>query len=122
MKWVTKKEDGTKHQVRKYVYHDDGIESIWSNSWYGRHVIGQDCEWAESEEVKDDYWQKRCLAAETVLMDMGIDSIDPDRLEGIAPTFSGGIAEWQSLKQSTPSAEGKEEDFIQTIKRVTAEA
>lgn len=34
------------YQVRKYIISGDGVENIWSNEWYGRHVIGLDCEWA----------------------------------------------------------------------------
>jgi len=30
-------------QVRKYICSEE--ESIWSNQWYGRHVIGKDCDW-----------------------------------------------------------------------------
>lgn len=33
-------------QVWKYTINDELEESIWSKAWYGRHVIGQDCEWA----------------------------------------------------------------------------
>lgn len=33
-------------RVRKYTIDDELEESIWSKEWYGRHVIGQDCEWA----------------------------------------------------------------------------
>lgn len=32
-------------KVHKYILGNEGQESIWSNDWYGRHVIGQDCIW-----------------------------------------------------------------------------
>ena len=41
MKVVDK--SGVTHIVRKYVIDDNGVESVWCNTWYGRHVIGQDC-------------------------------------------------------------------------------
>jgi hypothetical protein len=36
--------DGSIHEVRKYIKSDDGEQSVWCNTWYGRHVIGNDCE------------------------------------------------------------------------------
>jgi hypothetical protein len=33
------------HIVRKYVINSAGEESIWTDTWYGRHVIGNDCKW-----------------------------------------------------------------------------
>ena len=36
--------DGSIHEVRKYIKTDDGEESVWCSTWYGRHVIGRDCE------------------------------------------------------------------------------
>ena len=42
---ITRKDTGELITVRKYILNvDTGEESIWSNDWYGRHVIGQDCE------------------------------------------------------------------------------
>ena len=33
-------------EVRKYIKSDNPIEEhIWSNDWYGHHIIGNDCEW-----------------------------------------------------------------------------
>lgn len=34
---------GEKHEVRKYVK-SESDESVWCLTWYGRHVIGKDCE------------------------------------------------------------------------------
>lgn len=36
---------GEIHNVKKYIIDTDGEESIWCDTWYGRHVIGQDCNW-----------------------------------------------------------------------------
>ena len=45
MKFLVKNNsDGCIHEVRKYIKSDDGEESVWCSSWYGRHVIGKDCE------------------------------------------------------------------------------
>jgi len=44
-------EDGSIHIVRKYILDDQGIASVWSNTWYGRHVIGQDCQFSTTEEL-----------------------------------------------------------------------
>jgi hypothetical protein len=38
---------GEVHEVHKYI-NNDGEESIWCDEWYGRHVIGQDCEWQQA--------------------------------------------------------------------------
>lgn len=35
---------GAIHKVRKYVIDENNLESVWCDTWYGRHVIGQDCE------------------------------------------------------------------------------
>ena len=35
--------------VRKYIIDVVDEESIWSNEWQGRHVIGQDCVWHSYE-------------------------------------------------------------------------
>lgn len=37
--------NGEIHEVRKYLIEDGGRENIWCNTWYGHHIIGQDCEW-----------------------------------------------------------------------------
>ena len=42
--------DNTTHEVRKYIKDNDGIISIWTNSWYGRHVIGGDCQFLTCTE------------------------------------------------------------------------
>jgi len=36
--------DGKIFEVNKYIFSDE-THNIWCNEWYGRHVIGQDCEW-----------------------------------------------------------------------------
>ena len=33
-------------KVWKYIKSNDGEVSVWCNDWYGRHVIGQDCEFS----------------------------------------------------------------------------
>jgi len=49
---VKRKDTGEIIVVRKYIIDDNGIEYIWSNDWYGKHVIGYDCEWHEINGVK----------------------------------------------------------------------
>ncbi len=39
---------GVTHEVQKYILDPDGRIHIWCNSWYGHHIIGQDCEWPDS--------------------------------------------------------------------------
>lgn len=46
MIYVKRKDTGEIVKVQKYTESGDGTESIWSNEWYGRHVIGMDCEFA----------------------------------------------------------------------------
>lgn len=36
---------GEIHQVKKYIIETNGSESVWCDTWYGHHRIGQDCEW-----------------------------------------------------------------------------
>lgn len=38
---------GDVHNVAKLIVDNEGIVHVWSNTWYGHHVIGQDCEWVE---------------------------------------------------------------------------
>ena len=38
------------HRVNKYVFNGDE-ESIWCNTWYGRHIIGQDCKFIQPELI-----------------------------------------------------------------------
>jgi len=33
------------HVIWKWILDGMGKESVWSKTWYGRHVIGQDCIW-----------------------------------------------------------------------------
>lgn len=44
-KIITK--SGDIHDVHKYINDNEGRENIWCNTWYGHHIIGQDCEWYE---------------------------------------------------------------------------
>lgn len=32
-------------EVKKYIYAEGTEHHVWCDEWYGRHVIGQDCEW-----------------------------------------------------------------------------
>jgi len=61
---ILNKSDGSVHVVRKYIEDNEGIISIWSNTWYGRHVVGQDCEliaMTESftKEQRDQYAEEQ---------------------------------------------------------------
>lgn len=44
--------EGIIHEVQKYIKSSDGEESVWCNDWYGRHVIGKDCEFIKI--IKED--------------------------------------------------------------------
>lgn len=35
--------EGNIHEVKKYIKDQHGEISVWTDTWYGRHVIGQDC-------------------------------------------------------------------------------
>lgn len=37
--------NGKIYKIQKYIIDNEGQESVWCNDWYGKHVIGQDCEW-----------------------------------------------------------------------------
>jgi hypothetical protein len=51
---------GDLHEVTKYVKSGDGSgeESVWCNSWYGRHVIGKDCAIVKSFQLNTTNTQK----------------------------------------------------------------
>jgi hypothetical protein len=51
---VKRNEDNQLINVRKYIIDDEGEESIWSNDWYGRHIIGRDCVWANVSKVQSN--------------------------------------------------------------------
>lgn len=53
---IKRKSDGEIFKVRKYIKAEmpDLEESVWSNDWYGRHVIGSDCEWANDSTSEKD--------------------------------------------------------------------
>ena len=54
--FIKRKSDGEIFKVRKYVKAEmpDLEEHIWSNDWYGHHVIGSDCEWANGSTSEKD--------------------------------------------------------------------
>lgn len=54
MPWIVTKESRERHEVQKYVKSEDGTEHIWSNTWYGHHGIGVDCEWEQPNQ--DELW------------------------------------------------------------------
>jgi len=59
--FIKRKSDGEIFKVRKYVKSDEPIleEHIWSNDWYGHHIIGSDCEWANDSTSEKDLREMR---------------------------------------------------------------
>lgn len=53
---------GEVHDVHKYINDSEGRENIWCDTWYGHHIIGQDCEWLDESPSKES------------------DAVDPDEL------------------------------------------
>lgn len=48
---VKRKDTGDIVTVRKYILSENPTEEhIWSNEWYGHHIIGNDCEWCDGKE------------------------------------------------------------------------
>jgi hypothetical protein len=41
--WVKNVEDGSVHEVFKYIKDHEGEIHIWCSTWYGHHRIGRDC-------------------------------------------------------------------------------
>lgn len=41
--WVKNIEDGSVHEVFKYIKDPEGEIHIWCSTWYGHHRIGRDC-------------------------------------------------------------------------------
>lgn len=59
---IIDKQTGTIHEVRKYVIDDNRSESVWCSTWYGRHVIGQDCEFLSWKRISEyDYSQTNLI-------------------------------------------------------------
>lgn len=54
---IKRKSDGEVFKVWKYVLGSTSQpeEHIWCNDWYGHHIIGVDCEWAESNVIEPDW-------------------------------------------------------------------
>jgi len=54
--FIKRKSDGEIFKVRKYVKAEmpDLEEHVWSNDWYGHHIIGSDCEWANDSTSEKD--------------------------------------------------------------------
>jgi hypothetical protein len=50
--FVKRKDNNEKVKVRKYIIDSNGEESIWSDEWYGRHVIGLHCEWIDGSKIQ----------------------------------------------------------------------
>lgn len=48
---IRRKDTGEILEVRKYSRSggEEPQENIWCDAWYGRHVIGVDCDWVESD-------------------------------------------------------------------------
>lgn len=44
---VIRNVDKSKIKVNRYILDNDNVEHIWSNDWYGHHIIGNDCEFNE---------------------------------------------------------------------------
>lgn len=58
--FVKRYDTGETVQVKKYIIDlHENEESIWSNEWYGRHVIGRHCEWCDGKETTDE--QSNCI-------------------------------------------------------------
>ena len=52
---VKDKATGQVHEVIKYLTSTAGEQCVWSITWPGRHIIGQDCEWAN---VSKTAWER----------------------------------------------------------------
>lgn len=49
MLYVINIEDKTIHKVRKYIIENDGTESVWCDTWHGRHIIGRHCDFVSEK-------------------------------------------------------------------------
>jgi hypothetical protein len=47
--WIKNVEDGSVHEVFKYIKDPDGEIHIWCSTWYGHHRIGKDCIFSQAE-------------------------------------------------------------------------
>lgn len=57
----------TTHAVRKYINDTtSGCESVWCDTWYGRHIIGKHCEFINENSIckcgklKDKTYNQMC--------------------------------------------------------------
>lgn len=60
--------DNVSHKVRKHIISNDGEESVWCDDWYGRHVIGNDCNWESQQRISELEREKEYL--EKIIKDM----------------------------------------------------
>lgn len=54
--FVVTKNCKTTHEVKRYVKDDAGVETVWCDTWSGRHVIGKDCFWCKADTVMERIW------------------------------------------------------------------
>lgn len=46
---------GQVHEIIKFLSSTTGDQCVWSQTWPGRHIIGQDCDWVK---VSDRDWSR----------------------------------------------------------------
>ena len=53
---VKSKSTGEVFTVQKYTLSggEEPTENVWCGGWYGRHVVGNDCEWVVERDFTDD--------------------------------------------------------------------
>ena len=62
--FIRNKKDDSIHKVWKVIFSDseDRID-VWCNTWYGHHVIGQDCEFEYNiikTEIENEQSKNHC--------------------------------------------------------------
>lgn len=67
---VKSKSTGEVFTVQKYTLSggEDPTENVWCGGWYGRHVVGNDCEWVVERDFTVDELRQihfACMAAVT---------------------------------------------------------
>ena len=95
MKWILASERLPGKEAMYFCRHPDGVRMyIW------RKDIYSGLEWLDEQAPDDDYWQKRCEAAEEVI-ELERYRTNPER-EGFREKIESVYKEWQLLKSQTP--------------------
>lgn len=89
--------DGKIFSIRKYIIDSDNKENVWSNEWYGHHVIGVDCEWCSQFQKenallnKKDEEEQKCIKVLSNFVQNEIVPLNPTHVICVLQTIDKAI-------------------------------